>query len=134
MKRNWFIDLENNTVYSKKKKRKKAFKNKARTKQFRRSKCQTHCEFLLFEQIQHLGFYPQQPVGKFIADFYHPKSGVIVEVDGSFHDREGGKSYDAFRDSVIAQEGHKVLRFRNEQIGNDLASVVKEIRKAVGLE
>ncbi len=52
----------------------------------------------------------------------------MVEVDGEIHARQ--TEYDDARTTKLAEYGCKVLRFRNEQVMNDLPKVLAEIRLA----
>lgn len=55
----------------------------------------------------------------YIADFFVPKSNIIIEVDGKFHDNQ--KGYDKRRTKEI-QENYRnieVLRFRWEDFSDD---------------
>ncbi len=51
----------------------------------------------------------------------------MVEVDGEIHDRQN--EYDDARTAKLAEYGYKVLRFRNEQVMNDLPQVLAEIKR-----
>ena len=50
----------------------------------------------------------------FIADFFCAELNVVLEIDGSVHDTEEVKEYDAFRTSVFEKRGVKVFRLKNE--------------------
>ena len=51
-----------------------------------------------------------------------------MAVDGGVHDEQVER--DAERTRVLEAYGYRVLRFRNEQVMNDLPSVVQEIAAA----
>ncbi len=74
-------------------------------------------------------FRCQQVVCGYIADFLFPKSRLIVELDGSFHD--GRESYDERRDSVLQAAGYTVIRFKNEEIYRDCDRITGEIVEMV---
>ena len=63
-----------------------------------------------------LRFYRQKTIDNFIADFYCPKAGLIIEIDGSQHYTEEGIAKDEFRTEIL--EGYKliVIRFTNNQV------------------
>ena len=84
-------------------------------------------EALRNKQLEGLRFRCQHPVGNFILDFYCPSCKLVVEVDGEIHARQ--TEYDDARTAKLAEYGCKVLRFRNEQVMNDLPKVLAEIRR-----
>ena len=61
----------------------------------------------------------------YIADFYSAKSKLVIEVDGPIHLLK--KEYDNNRDLVMQSWGFNILRFTNEEVINELNSVVKTI-------
>jgi len=75
-------------------------------------------------QVMGFHFRRQQVIHGFIADFYCHQAGLVVEVDGDGHDVE----YDADRDRVMKDLGMHVLRFRNEQVLQNIQGVLEEIR------
>lgn len=81
------------------------------------------------KQLKGLRFRCQHPVGNFILDFYCPAYKLVVEVDGKIHDHQ--IEYDAARSAQLAEYGYKVLRFRNEQVMNDLPEVLAEIKDVI---
>ena len=60
-----------------------------------------------------------------IADFYCHESKLVVEIDGPIHDRQ--KDYDELRTHCINMLGIKVIRFKNEEIDNDINEVIQRI-------
>ncbi|HEX2206051.1 MAG TPA: endonuclease domain-containing protein [Longimicrobium sp.] len=80
------------------------------------------------KQAAGLKFRRQHPVGRFVLEFYCPSHGPVVEVDGGVHDEQVER--DAERTRVLEAHGYRVLRFRNEQVTNELPSVVQEIAAA----
>ncbi|MBE9174870.1 endonuclease domain-containing protein [Synechocystis salina LEGE 06155] len=90
----------------------------------------TMAENILWEELRNrqiLGFkFPRQhPVGSFIVDFYCPQLKLVIEVDGSIHDSR--QEYDQCRSEKLKEFGHYVLRFTNNQVIDDLASVLETI-------
>ena len=84
-------------------------------------------EALRNRQLEGLRFRCQHPVGNFILDFYCPACKLVVELDGEIHDRQA--DYDDARTNKLAEYGYRVLRFRNEQVMNDLPGVVAKIKR-----
>jgi hypothetical protein len=58
-------------------------------------------------------FRRQQVIGNYIADFVCFNQKVIIELDGSHH--SDTKEHDDNRDSWLAEQGFRVLRFWNNE-------------------
>ena len=68
----------------------------------------------------------------FIADFYCTELNVVLEIDGSVHDNEEVKEYDAYRTSVFESKGIKTFRLRNEDCDKQhLTELIENIIKSV---
>ena len=65
----------------------------------------------------------------YIPDFYCHKAKLVVEADGPVHLFK--KDYDKNRDEVLIALGLKILRFRNDQILNDLQTVLDKIQSVL---
>ncbi len=63
----------------------------------------------------------------FIADFYCHEKKLVVEIDGTVHERQ--KDYDELRTYIINKLGIQVVRFKNEEIENNLEKVFKELKE-----
>jgi very-short-patch-repair endonuclease len=70
-------------------------------------------------------FRRQHPVGRFIADFYCSACKLVIEIDGEIHSEQS--EYDAARTREIEVYGYRVIRFKNQQILNNLNSVLEAI-------
>lgn len=88
-------------------------------------------EALRGRKLDGLRFRTQHPVGRFILDFYCPERKLVVEVDGEIHDEQAER--DQARTAHLEAYGYRVIRFRNDEIMNDLASVLDRIRTAAVL-
>lgn len=70
---------------------------------------------MLREHFPEFYFRRQVPIRHFIADFASHRAKLIIEVDGGQHETEA----DAPRSAIIEAEGHRVIRFwNNEVLGN----------------
>ena len=89
----------------------------------------TKAEAVLWTQIRKTGlrFRRQSVILGWIADFYCPRVGLIVEVDGQIHDTAEHIEADRRRDRILTSNGFAVLRFRNEEIFEDVQGVVARI-------
>ena len=61
-------------------------------------------------------FRRQHPMGRYVADFYCHEAHLVIELDGSAHNEEAQREYDAARQEIIEQQGITVLRFENDQV------------------
>ena len=71
-------------------------------------------------------FRRQVPYGRYIFDFYCVKKKVAIEIDGAIHSKN--KDYDACRDDGVSAAGITVLRFSNEDVLNNLQSVLECVK------
>ncbi len=85
-------------------------------------------EALRERKLGGLKFRAQHPVGQFVLDFYCPARKLAVELDGSSHDNRA--EGDAARTAQLSAYGYRVLRFQNEEVLTDLASVTARILNA----
>ena len=74
-------------------------------------------------------FYKQKVILGYIADFWCPFAGLVVEVDGPFHAKR--KAYDRRRDEAMAAKGILTMRFKTDEVRTNLNAVVSLIRKKV---
>ena len=95
---------------------------------------QTDAEALLWKLLRNrqlLGFKfrRQHQIGDYIADFYCHEGCLVIECDGSVHDRNEQWHHDQNRDAYMISNGLRVLRFRNEQILDNPERILEEISK-----
>ena len=76
-------------------------------------------------------FRRQHPLGRYIADFYCHEANLAIELEGDLHDREGQREYDEIRRETIEQQGIVVLRIKNDEVNQDLDSVLIRIMEAL---
>lgn len=68
----------------------------------------------------------QQPiVGFYLPDFLLVPKLLVIEVDGSFHDKR--QDYDLRRTKWLESLGLNVIRFTNDQVEEDIDAVIEEI-------
>ena len=89
----------------------------------------TVAERMLQTELRKLqnNFRRQAPIGRYIADFFHPSSRLVVEVDGPRHDEPEVAGRDADRTDGLAAEGYRVIRFPEKQVRDHLSDVVERI-------
>jgi very-short-patch-repair endonuclease len=83
---------------------------------------------LRYQKARGLRFRRQHPVGRFVLDFFCPSAKLAVELDGSVHDHQVER--DEERTRVLEAGGYRVLRFRNEEVFDDLPAVLRRITAA----
>ena len=90
---------------------------------------QTYAERLLWEALRKrkMNFRRQAPIGRFVADFAHFASSLMVEIDGYFHDLPDRQIADAARTRWLSDNGFRVIRFPEKQVRDDLMAVVEQI-------
>ncbi len=76
-------------------------------------------------------FRRQHPLLFYIADFYCHQLKLVIEIDGSIHNKKDVKINDAIRQKEIEELGISVLRFTNSQVKNEIAYILKQINKKI---
>ena len=93
----------------------------------------TLSEVLLWKQIKGkaLGveFKRQVPMLEYIVDFYCQEIGLAIEVDGNIHDFRYLE--DAQRQQEIEKYGVIFIRFSNEEIKNNMFSVILSLERKI---
>ena len=95
-------------------------------------KASTKAEKLLWAALRNrnlngLKFRRQHALDKFIVDFYCNEKKLVVELDGNVHDEKNNKEYDEARTSMLAGLNIIVLRFKNEEVINNMKDVLNKI-------
>ena len=76
-------------------------------------------------------FRRQHPLLFYIADFYCHQLRLVIEIDGSIHNKEDVKVDDAIRQRDIEELGITVLRFSNFQVKNNPEIILEQISKKI---
>lgn len=91
----------------------------------------TDAERIMWEVLKNsnLGvrFRRQHIIGMFIADFACIEKGVVVEIDGGYHQLPEQQISDSERETWLNANGFKVLRFTNDEIMGDIDNVIEQI-------
>ena len=90
----------------------------------------THAEALLWKKLRKklvggLKFRRQHIIHAFIVDFYCPQAKLVIEIDGSVHDFQ--EEYDQERDAFLEASGYRVVRFKNDDVEEEMDLVLAEI-------
>ena len=97
---------------------------------------ETKAEKLLWEKLRNnqlggLKFRRQHPVNIYIADFYCHKFKLIIELDGDYHNQEEQKQKDEVRTEVLRLNDLKIIRFKNEEVEQDINQVLTAIKNKI---
>jgi very-short-patch-repair endonuclease len=92
----------------------------------------TDAEMLLWskirgKQLKGRQFYRQKIIGHYIADFYCPKSNLVIEIDGGQHYTADGKEKDRIRDNFMKEAGITVIRFSDREVLKKVDAVLEEV-------
>lgn len=96
-------------------------------------KKQSEAERILWKHLRSLRsegfvFRRQHPIDFYIADFYCHRLKLVIEADGEYHLNDQIVEYDDNRSGELERYGIEVIRFRNEEIINDIEGVISKIR------
>lgn len=97
---------------------------------------QTSAETLLWELLRNrqlLGFKfrRQHQFGDYLTDFYCREAKLVIECDGSVHERNEQWNHDQKRDAYMTAQGLRVLRFSNDSILNETQRVLEQIAECL---
>ena len=78
--------------------------------------------------VNGLKFRRQHPLDGFVLDFFCPDARLCVELDGGIHDEQHER--DAERTAQLEARGLRVVRFRNEEVEENMPAVLRCIARA----
>ena len=81
------------------------------------------------KQIEGVKFRRQQPLGPYVVDFVCLEKKLVVEIDGGQHNEDDVSLEDSDRAAWLVGEGYRVLRFWNNDVMNQMESVLEKIRE-----
>ncbi|MGB1018928.1 MAG: isoleucine--tRNA ligase, partial [Chitinophagales bacterium] len=84
-------------------------------------------EYLKTKKLGGYKFRRQHIIDMFIVDFVCLKKGLIVEVDGAYHNLPEQIKNDQERTEVLESLGFKVIRFTNNEVIGDIENVLNKI-------
>jgi N-acetyl-alpha-D-muramate 1-phosphate uridylyltransferase len=95
----------------------------------------THEELLMWGYLKgnQVGakFRRQHPLLFYVADFYCHQLKLVIEIDGSIHNKEDVKINDELRQREIEALGITVIRFKNIEVKNNLEKFLDQIKKKI---
>ena len=72
-------------------------------------------------------FHRQKPISRFICDFYCCELKLAIELDGITHEQEEVIQKDKIKEQELNKRNITVLRFKDEEVFNDVDFVLKKI-------
>ncbi|MGN7705204.1 endonuclease domain-containing protein [Chryseobacterium sp. 22543] len=78
-----------------------------------------------------IDFDRQRIIGNYIVDFYVKNLGLIIEIDGSSHDKK--EVYDGIREEYLESLGLLIFRITDFDVRNHLSVVMKELEDFIVL-
>ncbi len=88
-------------------------------------------EVVFWKQVRNKQFYGidfnrQYVIGNYIADFYIRSLGVVVEIDGAYHNER--TEYDRLREAFMASLGIYTFRVSDYDVKNNTSWVLNELK------
>jgi 5-methyltetrahydrofolate--homocysteine methyltransferase len=80
-----------------------------------------------------LNFRRQETIGKYIVDFVNYENKLVIEIDGSPHQKTDAKRNYRQRTEWLKSEGFRVIRFWNSSVMSNLDDVVRKIKGEIRL-
>ena len=100
-------------------------------RQFRKEPTQSEeilWQALRAEKLAGRKFRRQQPIGSFVVDFFCASERLIVEVDGSIHDRQ--QELDRDRQTLLESLGLRFVRLSANDVETNLSACLNQIQNA----
>ena len=72
-------------------------------------------------------FNRQHIIGDYIVDFVCIEKRLVIEVDGEYHNDAEQKQKDQLRTDALARMGFHVMRFRNQEVLQEIERVLDMI-------
>jgi very-short-patch-repair endonuclease len=87
--------------------------------------------FLRAQKLRGRKFRRQAAIGAYVVDFVCFADKLIVELDGPQHLEPEAIAYDERRTNWLASRGFRVVRFRNQELDENIRAVVDAIGWAI---
>jgi len=92
-------------------------------------------EALRAKRFLSLKFRRQMPLvlGEYhvVVDFYCSRLKLVIEIDGSIHQRAEVKDYDALREEILRLSGYRIFRCTNSDVRNNIAIVLDRLERLI---
>jgi very-short-patch-repair endonuclease len=87
--------------------------------------------FLRAKKLRGRKFRRQAAIGPYLVDFVCFADKLIVELDGPQHLDPQATEHDERRTNWLAARGFRILRFRNQQLDENIRAVVDAIARTI---
>ncbi|WP_291109511.1 vitamin B12 dependent-methionine synthase activation domain-containing protein [Flavobacterium sp. UBA6195] len=99
----------------------------------------TEAEKLLWSVLSNKGingykFRRQHIIGEYIVDFVCLEKKLVIEVDGSIHNLKEQIEHDKQRTEWLESKGFKIVRFKNQEVLNNLFETIENIKKELSVK
>ncbi len=74
-------------------------------------------------------FYRQHSIGPYVVDFYCSSKRLIIELDGNYH--TDTLEYDLERTKYFNYLNFSVIRFWNQELNQDIETIITAIKKVL---
>lgn len=81
-------------------------------------------------RLDGLKFRRQHAIKSYVADFACIEANLVIEVDGATHAAKAEREHDAIRSRVLAREGWRILRIRNQDVTKNLYQMLQLISRS----
>ncbi|MBN8608122.1 MAG: DUF559 domain-containing protein [Caulobacterales bacterium] len=88
--------------------------------------------WLLLREIEGARFRKQAAIGDYVFDFANYGARLLIEIDGSIHERDDVKASDKAKTIYAITQGFRVLRLANNDVWDRPAWVLAQVREALG--
>ena len=75
--------------------------------------------------------YKQRIIGPYIVDFYCASAKLVIEIDGSQHYEDAGRTHDVERTAYLNSLGLRVYRYSNADINSRFERVCESIHQQI---
>ena len=80
------------------------------------------------KQLDGFKFRRQHSIDRYILDFFCPSANLAIELDGETHYTPEAIEYDRVRDEYLEAVGIKVVRYRNQDVYENIEGVLEDLR------
>ena len=95
----------------------------------------TEAESVMWDMLKgnNLGYHfrRQHIILDYIVDFVCLEKGLVIELDGGYHNDPQQKAYDGYRTDHLQRLGYTELRFKNEELLCNPDDVIKKIKETL---
>lgn len=102
---------------------------------FANRKNPTEAENLMWDILRNKGlaakFRRQHIIGDYIVDFVSLEKGLVIEIDGGYHNDPEQREYDYQRTQWLISQNYSIIRFTNEEVLYDTDNVIGILKNAL---